>query len=74
MNDKIKEILNKIEDKGFKAYVVGGYVRDFLRKVKSSDVDICTNARVKDLIEKPFSKEKLLYTAQRIQQIKINLK
>ena len=51
MNDKIKEILNKIEDKGFKAYVVGGYVRDFLRKVKSSDVDICTNARVKDLIE-----------------------
>ena len=32
MNDKIKEILEMITNKGFKAYVVGGYVRDYLRK------------------------------------------
>ena len=51
MNDKIKEILEMITNKGFKAYVVGGYVRDYLRKIKSIDVDICTNARVKDLME-----------------------
>lgn len=51
MNDKIKEILEMITNKGFKAYVVGGYVRNYLRKIKSIDVDICTNARVKDLME-----------------------
>lgn len=51
MNDKIKEILEMITNKGFKAYVVGGYVRDYLRKIKSIDVDICTNARVKELME-----------------------
>ena len=33
MNDKIKEILEMITNKGFKAYVVGGYVRDYLRKI-----------------------------------------
>lgn len=51
MNDKIKEILEMVTNKGFKAYVVGGYVRDYLRKIKTNDIDICTNARVKDLME-----------------------
>lgn len=51
MNDKIKEILEMITNNGFKAYVVGGYVRDYLRKIKTNDIDICTNARVKDLME-----------------------
>lgn len=51
MNDKIKEILEMITNNGFKAYVVGGYVRDDLRKIKTNDIDICTNARVKDLME-----------------------
>ena len=36
MNDKIKEILEMITNKGFKAYVVGGYVRDYLRKIKTN--------------------------------------
>lgn len=51
MDDKIKEILEMITNNGFKAYVVGGYVRDYLRKIKTNDIDICTNARVKDLME-----------------------
>lgn len=51
MNEKIKEILEMITNNGFKVYVVGGYVRDYLRKIKSIDIDICTNARVKDLME-----------------------
>lgn len=51
MNEKLKEILEMITNKGFKAYVVGGYVRDYLRKIKTNDIDICTNARVKDLME-----------------------
>lgn len=51
MLKKNLEILSKIEEYGFSAYVVGGYVRDYLMKKESSDVDICTNARPKDLIK-----------------------
>jgi len=45
------DVLEKIEDNGFEAYIVGGYVRDYILGIKSSDIDICTNARVKDLRE-----------------------
>lgn len=45
------EILNRIEDNGYEAYIVGGYVRDHLLGIESTDIDICTNARVKDLLE-----------------------
>ena len=44
MNNSIKKILNKLEKNGFEAYVVGGYVRDYLLNITSYDVDICTNA------------------------------
>ncbi len=44
MNKNIKNILKKIEDNGYKAYLVGGYVRDTLLGKKSYDIDICTNA------------------------------
>ena len=43
------EILKKINNNGFKAYVVGGYVRDLYLHRKSVDVDICTNATPKEL-------------------------
>lgn len=43
-------ILEKLESNGFEAYIVGGYVRDFLLGINSSDIDICTNARVKDIL------------------------
>jgi len=49
MDKIIKNVLNKIEENGFSAYVVGGYVRDYLLGKKSLDVDICTNALPKDL-------------------------
>ena len=42
-------ILKKIEKNGFVAYIVGGYVRDFLLGIKTTDVDITTNATPKDL-------------------------
>lgn len=51
MLKKNLEILKKIEDNGFQAYIVGGYVRDYIMKYDSADVDICTNARPKDLIK-----------------------
>lgn len=49
LNPYIKEILEKLENHGFKAYVVGGYVRDFLLGKKSKDIDICTNAPIKEV-------------------------
>ena len=42
-------IVNKLEDNGFSAYIVGGAVRDFILSIDSVDIDICTNARVDDI-------------------------
>ena len=57
MEKTIKGVLERIEDRGFEAYVVGGYVRDQLVGKSSYDIDICTNATPKDLI-KIFPKTK----------------
>lgn len=45
------EILKNIESKGFKAYIIGGFVRDYILGVTSPDVDICTNATPKQIKE-----------------------
>lgn len=50
MNDEVKEILEILNNNGYEAYIVGGYVRDYLLNIKSNDYDICTNARPNDLI------------------------
>lgn len=44
MLDLSLKVLNKIEDSGFDAYIVGGFVRDYVIGRNSSDVDIATNA------------------------------
>ena len=44
------KVLNIIEDNSYEAYIVGGFVRDYVMGIKSNDVDITTNARPKDLI------------------------
>lgn len=49
MINTIKELLNEIENHGFKAYVVGGFPRDYYIGKISDDVDICTSATPKDL-------------------------
>lgn len=46
----IVNVLERIEKNGFEAYIVGGYVRDFLLGRASYDIDVCTNARVKELL------------------------
>jgi tRNA nucleotidyltransferase/poly(A) polymerase len=51
MNKNIKEKLEKFINKGYKAYVVGGYVRDHLLGNESFDVDIATNALPKEVID-----------------------
>jgi len=51
MDKSIIKILSLIEENGFEAYVVGGYVRDFLLDKDTKDIDICTNARVVELVD-----------------------
>jgi len=51
MEKVIYQVLDKIESYCYKAYLVGGYVRDFILGKNSYDVDICTNARPKELCE-----------------------
>ncbi|MDE6284488.1 MAG: hypothetical protein K2M17_01960 [Bacilli bacterium] len=49
MDRVVKNIMNTLENAGYKAYLVGGYVRDLLMGRSSYDVDICTNAKPEDL-------------------------
>ena len=49
MNKIAKEILEKLEENGYIAYIVGGYVRDFLLYKETNDIDICTNATTKEV-------------------------
>ena len=51
MNKEIENVLKKITKSGFKSYLVGGYVRDYLLGLKSVDVDIATSANPSDLIK-----------------------
>ena len=51
MDKIIKNILKKLENNGYQAFIVGGYVRNYLMGIESTDVDICTNALPKDIIE-----------------------
>lgn len=44
-------IVKKLVDAGFIAYFAGGWVRDFILKVKSDDIDIATSAPVEKIIE-----------------------
>ena len=43
------EILNKIYNYGYVAYIVGGYVRDELLGIETNDIDITTNATPMEL-------------------------
>ena len=39
------EVLNILNSNGFEAYIVGGYVRDFMLHKNTDDIDITTNAK-----------------------------
>lgn len=45
------KILNQLESNGFEAYIVGGYVRDKVLGIESTDIDITTSATFKDIIK-----------------------
>ncbi len=44
------KVLQRLEDAGFKAYAVGGCVRDMLLGRRVNDYDVCTSARPDDII------------------------
>ncbi len=52
------KLLKKLEKNGYEAYIVGGFVRDYLLNRSSQDVDICTSATPKD-IRSLFEEENL---------------
>lgn len=49
--EKALELLKIFENNGYEAYLVGGFVRDYILKRASVDVDICTNATPKEIQE-----------------------
>lgn len=51
MQETALKLLEKMEEAGYHAYIVGGFVRDFLLGVSSTDIDITTNATPKALKE-----------------------
>ena len=61
---KVLTCLNKLEDNGFSAYVVGGCVRDFLLGLKPHDYDMCTNA-TPEQIASIFSKHTLVRSGEK---------
>ena len=49
MYNNALEILKILDRNNFEAYIIGGYPRDLYLGKKSTDIDICTNAKYKDL-------------------------
>mgnify|MGYP004530098757 CR=1 FL=1 len=50
MDKIIYKILKKLKNNNYEAYVVGGYVRDKVLGINTNDIDICTNALPRDVI------------------------
>lgn len=46
----VKSIVERIEKRGFKAYIVGGIIRDMLLKRRLGDFDIATDAKPRDIM------------------------
>ena len=62
MENRIKKVLETLEANGYEAWLVGGYVRDYLLGKETTDIDIATNATPSQIkaafhIEKTFPQE-----------------
>ena len=44
-------LIKELHSNGFQAYIVGGFVRDYLLGIESNDIDITTNATPKEIKE-----------------------
>ncbi len=49
MLDTALKLLKELTSRSYKAYIVGGFVRDHLLGIESSDIDITTNATPKEI-------------------------
>ncbi len=49
--DAVKEVVEKLQNAGFEAYIVGGCVRDLLRGEKPKDWDVTTSAHPEEIIK-----------------------
>ncbi len=74
MRLEVKKCLKMLIEKGYLAYLVGGYPRDYCLHRESNDYDICTNAPkeiVKDLfpnvIDENFGSSKILFEGCQIE-------
>ena len=51
MYETALKLIKQIEDFGYQAYIVGGYPRDLYLKRSNGDVDICTDAKPRDIMQ-----------------------
>lgn len=51
MLDVALKLIEEITSHGFKAYIVGGFVRDHILNIESNDIDVTTNATPKEIKE-----------------------
>ena len=51
MYNKAIEVLNIFKEHGYDAYIVGGYPRDKMLGIVTNDIDICTNAKPKEIMD-----------------------
>lgn len=51
MLEKALEVLKILNKNNYESYIVGGYVRDTLLNKKTNDIDICTTATPKQILE-----------------------
>lgn len=51
MYNKALDVLKIFNDHGYEAYIVGGYPRDKILGIDSNDIDICTSAKPKEIME-----------------------
>lgn len=57
---KVIQVVNKIEEAGFEAYVVGGCVRDLIMDKTPKDWDVATNAKPEEVVN-IFGEENSFY-------------
>ena len=60
----VLDCLNRLEEAGFAAYIVGGCVRDNLLGLEPNDYDLCTNS-LPDQTEEIFSDHKLVLAGKK---------
>lgn len=72
MEKNIVKILDTLNNSGYQAYLVGGFVRDYLLGINSFDVDIATDALPKD-IHNIFNSNKSNYGSVNIKIDKYNV-